>query len=58
MNKKFKVGQKVECIMGYNKGKRFIITEKMSNGMYGCKSVDKNDKKGYQYTDEWLKLAE
>lgn len=56
MNIKFKVGQKVECIMGYNKGKRFIIIEK-NNDAYGLKSVDSNDSKTYQYNDEWLELV-
>lgn len=52
---KFKVGQEIECVLGYNKGKRFIIVKILKGGMYSMKSTDKNDEKYYGYSDEWLK---
>jgi hypothetical protein len=55
MNKNFKVGQKVICTFGSNKGKEFII-EAILKDSYSCSLVD-GDGKYYEYNDNTLKAG-
>lgn len=56
-NSKFKVGDKVVCTWGLNRGKEFIIMLVISHG-YSLKIADGSDDKYYGYHDDQLELVE
>lgn len=53
----FIVGQTVICILGFNKGRKFIIKEVTETG-YTCVRADKIDGKEYYFNDQWLQAEE
>jgi hypothetical protein len=56
LNTKFKIGQKVICTLGSNRGKEFTIVVIFKYG-YSCLLSNENDGKYYFFTDDTLELS-
>ena len=56
LNVKFKVGQKVVCTWGTNKGKEFIIEVVLAKA-YSCSLVGGDNSKYYEYDDNTLEAV-